>query len=460
MNPDLTELSLVEASDAVTRRAVSPVELTEAYLARIEALEPALNAYVTVVADRAREDAARAEAEIARGEHRGPLHGLPVGLKDLFDTAGVRTTAGSAHRREHVPAGDSAVAARLRAAGTVLLGKHATHEYAWGGTTNNPHFGPVRNPYAPDRIPGGSSGGSAASVVARTALASVGTDTCGSVRIPAALSGCVGLKPTYGRIDLAGVVPLAPSLDHAGPITRTVADAALMFGVLVPGFDPGPVLTDLRGLRVGWLRGWFEAILDADVATGVEASVRRLAGAGCAVSELDAPDVGPVVVSAFVLVSAEAGPYHRDAFALDPDSFGPDLRANLSRDAPTPDQLAAARATLGRLTAWLDDALADVDVLVCATTPAPAPPIGAEHVDVGASRLHVESMLTRLTSIFDVAGLPALSVPCGLSAAGLPVGVQVVGRRLDEQTVLRVGSAVETPLPAPDIVAQSIARRT
>jgi aspartyl-tRNA(Asn)/glutamyl-tRNA(Gln) amidotransferase subunit A len=209
------------------------------------------------------------------------------------------------------------------------------------------------------------------------------------------------------------------------------------------------VVPEIRGLRVGWLRGWFEEILDPEVAAAVAASVQRLAEAGAAVSELDAPDVGEVVTSAFVLVTAEAGPYHRDAFTRDPDSFGPDLRANLSRPLPTPDQLAVARATLGRLTAWLDSALENVDVLVCATTPAPAPPIGADHVDLDGSRLHIEWMLTRLTSIFDVAGLPALSVPGGLTADGLPVGVQIAGRRLAESTVLRVGAAVETPLPGP-----------
>src|SRR5262245_14362656 len=224
----LLELGLVEASAAVRRRQVSPVELTEAYLARIASAEPGLGAYVTVTEARARADALRAERELASGRYRGPLHGLPVGLKDLFDTAGIRTTAGSALRRDHVPPTDSAVAAGLRAAGAVLLGKHATHEFAWGGTTTNPHYGPTRNPHAPDRIPGGSSGGSAASVASRTALASVGTDTCGSVRIPAALCGCTALKPTRGRLSLTGAVPLAPTLDHAGPITRTAADAAVL----------------------------------------------------------------------------------------------------------------------------------------------------------------------------------------------------------------------------------------
>jgi aspartyl-tRNA(Asn)/glutamyl-tRNA(Gln) amidotransferase subunit A len=458
---DPTMLTLTGAAEAVRDGHLSPIALTEAYLARIAALDPGLNAYVTVTADRARRDAEQAEKEIGQGRYRGPLHGLPIGLKDLYDTAGVTTTAGSALRRDHVPAADSAVAAGLRAAGAVLLGKHATHEFAWGGTTNNPHYGPTRNPYAPDRIPGGSSGGSAASVAARTALASVGTDTCGSIRIPAALSGCVGLKPTSGRISLAGVVPLAPSLDHAGPITRTVADAALLFATLVetaagPVSGPSTVIDTqpLAGLRIGRLRGWFEDVIEPEVVDAVSARTARLADLGCLVEDLEVPDIGPVVDRVFDIVLAEAQPYHREAFERSPESFGRDLRASLAAPAPTADDLATGRRMLRQLTEWLDVILGEVDVLVSAATPATAPPIGANRVSVAGQHLHVEWMLTRLTSIFNVAGLPALSVPAGLSGAGLPIGVQIIGRRLDEATVLRVGAAaaVELPEPAPGVL--------
>jgi aspartyl-tRNA(Asn)/glutamyl-tRNA(Gln) amidotransferase subunit A len=449
---DLTRLSLVAASAAVRSGSLSPVELTDAYLERIGAVDPAVHAYLTVTASRARADAARAERELAAGRWRGPLHGLPVGLKDLFDTAGIRTTAGSALRRDHVPAADSAVAAGLREAGAVLLGKHATHEFAWGGTTTNPHFGATRNPYAPDRIPGGSSGGSAAAVASRAALGAVGTDTCGSVRIPAALSGCVGLKPTYGRVDMAGVVPLAPSLDHAGPIARTVADAALLFEVLVavaPGPVASPVAAGVSGLRVGRLRGWFEEILDPAVRAALDDRVAALAERGCRVVDVPVPDAGPVTDDVFALVAAEAIPYHRDAFARDPGAFGPDLRANLSAAPPTPERLALARRRLADLAGTLTAALDRSDVLVCATVPATAPPIGVSQVTVDGHDLHIEAMLTRLTSIADVAGLPALSVPAGLSPSGLPIGVQVIGRRYDEATVLRAGAAVEVPLAQP-----------
>jgi aspartyl-tRNA(Asn)/glutamyl-tRNA(Gln) amidotransferase subunit A len=456
---DVTALTLTEAAAAVSARELSPVELTETYLDRIAVVDPALNAYVTVTADRARRDAERAEREIREGRYRGALHGLPIGLKDLFDTAGIRTTAGSALRRAHIPDTDSAVAARLRASGAVLLGKHSTHEFAWGGTTNNPHYGPTRNPYDQSRIPGGSSGGSAASVAARTALASVGTDTCGSVRIPAALSGCVGLKPTYGLISLAGVTPLAPSLDHAGPIARTVADAALLFQVLAgtrPVQLPEASSASLAGLRVGWLRGWFEQVIDPEVSTAVAHAAARLAALGCTVDQLEVPDVGPVVDRVFDIVHAEAEPYHRTALRETPEAYGADLRANLGRTPPTADELATGRRMLTRLTDWLADALTRVDVLLTATTPTTAPPIGDEDVLVGGEQLHVEWMLTRLTSVFDVAGLPALSVPAGLSASGLPLGVQIIGRRLAESTVLSVGQAVEVRLPQPDVSGEGI----
>ena len=301
-NGGLTALSIAGASALLAAGEVSSAELTEAYLARIGATEPALNAYVTVTAEAARADAERADALRASGAPVGPLCGIPIGLKDLYDVTGVPTTAGSPLLGDRVAGADSTVAARLRAAGAVLLGKQSTHEFAWGGTTNNPHFGPTRNPHDPARIPGGSSGGSAASVVAGSCAGSFGTDTCGSVRIPAALSGCVGLKPTYGRISLHRVVPLAHSLDHAGPLARTVHDAALLCAA-VAGFDaadartlPVPVADVLAacdggvaGLRVGRLRGWFESVLDPDVRAAVDAAAQALREAGAIVSTPSRP---------------------------------------------------------------------------------------------------------------------------------------------------------------------------
>jgi len=456
VDPDLTSLSLVDASAAVARREVSPVELTEAYLSRISALEPFLNAYVTVTPERARADAAEAEREIAAGRWRGPLHGMPIGLKDLFDTAGVRTTAGSALHRDRVPSTDSAVAARLRAAGAVLLGKHGTHEFAWGGTSDNPHFGAIHNPYALDRIPGGSSGGSAASVVARTSIGSVGTDTCGSVRIPAALSGCVGVKPSYGLIDMTGVIPLAPSLDHAGPIARTVPDAAVLLGALAEGLDldgrgrAGAVDRDVAGLRVGVLAGWFSEVLDPEVRSAVTAAVTRLGALGCeVVGELTPPFGADLVDVIFELVLAEGGAYHRADFARSPSLYSAGLARVLSQEPPSASRLAEVRASLGRVSAWVAACLTRVDALVCATEPAPAPPIGARRVTVDGQDVSIEWMLTRLTSIFNVARLPAVSVPCGLTSDGLPIGLQIAARSRDEATALALANAAAVELPPP-----------
>ncbi len=339
----------------------------------------------------------------------------------------------------------------------MLLGKHSTHEFAWGGTTNNVHFGPTHNPHDPTRIPGGSSGGSAASVMAGTSAGSFGTDTCGSIRIPAALCGCVGLKPTYGRISLHRVVPLAPSLDHGGPLARTVRDVALLYAA-VAGFDPAdartlplPALgvlatldTAVAGLRIGRLRGWCEEVLDPQVRASLDAAADALQDAGCAVR-----DVTPALSQAstrevFTGVYAEAVPYHWARFGRGASGYGAELATLLADPPPTPEVAAAARETLAIEIGHLLSALReDVDVLLCATTGAPAPPIGVDRVHVDGHESHVEVMLTRLTSLFDVARLPALSVPFGLSRDDLPIGMQVVGRHLDERTVLRVGRTLE-----------------
>jgi aspartyl-tRNA(Asn)/glutamyl-tRNA(Gln) amidotransferase subunit A len=305
---ELTRLSIGETAALLVGHEIDAVELTEAYLSRIAVCEPELNAYVDVVADEARAAAAQAQQLLETGPRAGPLCGIPLGLKDLYDVHGVATTAGSPMLRDAVAGADSTVAARLRSAGAVVLGKQSTHEFAWGGTTNNPHFGPTRNPHDASRIPGGSSGGSAASVVAGTCAGAFGTDTCGSVRIPAALSGCVGLKPTYGRISLHRVVPLAYSLDRGGPLARTVRDAALLYSV-VAGFDPAdartlpvPVADVLAGLddgvasvRVGRLRGWFEAVLDPDVRAAVDAAAAAPRDAGAGVGDGVAPAPGAPV---------------------------------------------------------------------------------------------------------------------------------------------------------------------
>jgi aspartyl-tRNA(Asn)/glutamyl-tRNA(Gln) amidotransferase subunit A len=452
---ELTSLSIADAAELLARREVTASELTEAYLNRIADTEPHVNAYARVSADAARTAAREADAILASGRPASPLCGIPLGIKDLYDVRGVPTAAGSPLLGHGPASGDSTVAARLRAAGAVLLGKHATHEFAWGGTTDNPHFGPTHNPHDATRIPGGSSGGSAASVVARSCAGSFGTDTCGSVRIPAALSGCVGLKPTYGRISLHRVVPLAPSLDHAGPLARTVRDAALLYAA-VAGFDPADARTlpvpapdvlsglddGVNELRVGRLRGWFEEVLDPEVRTALDKAAAVLRDAGCVVTDVSPRGGDAPIEDVFVVVAAEAVPWHWATFGRGAAGYSRQL-ATVLADVPSAEAAAAAREAVAEEVAALIASLADVDVLLCATVAAAAPPIGARRAVVAGRDLHIEWLLTRLTSIFDAARLPALSVPFGTTHDGLPIGVQLVGRHLDEARVLRVGRTLE-----------------
>jgi aspartyl-tRNA(Asn)/glutamyl-tRNA(Gln) amidotransferase subunit A len=448
---DVGGLTLLEAARAVRERDVSPVELTEHALARIEETEPVVHAWVTVAADAARAAAREAEAAVLAGADLGPLHGVPMGVKDLLDTAGTRTTYGSARFGHHVPTRDATAVARLRGAGAVLLGKHATHELAWGGRTDSAHYGPTHNPHRRGRIPGGSSGGSAAAVVVGSCWGALGTDTAGSVRIPAALSGCVGYKPSRGRVSLAGVLPLAPSLDHVGALARTVADAAAIVDA-VAGPDPADpgsqalVPADpAEAPVVAALGGWATALLDPGVAAACDAARDRLQAAGVRVVEVDLPAEPATTAAVLTRVLAEAHARHRAAFEEQPDAFGADLRALLGGAAPTPAELATSEAVVARTSALLLDLLATYDALLLSTVPVLAPEIGATTVRVdgpdGEVTLPVELALTRLTSPFNATGLPAVSVPAG-SAQGLPVGVQVVGRPWGDRTALALAALV------------------
>lgn len=453
---DVTGLSVARAAAAIRGREVSPLELTEAYLRRIEQVNPTINAYVAVTAERALADARRATDEVAAGSYRGPLHGVPVALKDLFDTAGVRTAAGSKIFAERVPDEDSTVARRLREAGTVLLGKLNTHEFAYGVTTNNPHFGPTRNPWATERIPGGSSGGSGAAIAAGLATATMGTDTGGSIRIPAALCGVVGLKPTYGRVSKAGVAPLSWMFDHPGPITRTVEDAALVLGAIA-GYDPRDFSTvpapvddyaaalagGVRGLRVGVPRGYFFDRLDGEVAGAIERALDVLRGLGAEVRDVALPDITPLVPALFGLVLAEAQEIHAESLRTRPGDFGPDVAAILGSPTPGAGDLVAALRARYAFTEAMRTALEDVDVLVTPTTPVPATRIGQETVSYGGAEEPVIFAMIRCTAPFNATHLPALSLPCGFTGAGLPVGLQIAGRPFDEATVLRAGHAYE-----------------
>ncbi|GAA2216128.1 amidase [Nonomuraea monospora] len=424
----------------------SPAEVTERMLAAIEVTEPRLHAYATVTAERA-----RARAAALTGEPpRGPLHGLPVGIKDLIDTAGVPTGYGSPRFTGHVPARDAGAVRALLAAGVVILGKHTTHELAWGGRTDSPFFGATHNPYRRGHIPGGSSGGSAASVAAGSCLGALGSDTAGSVRIPAALSGCVGFKPTRGLIPLDGVMPLAPTLDHLGVLAPTVDGVArLMTAFSNGGAAPPPPSS---GLRVGWLGGWFEDVLDLGVRAALAVARARLESHGVRVADVVVPDEPRLPGAVLGRIHAEAGRFHRDAFERDPELFGPDVAELMRMPPPADEEAALDEAAVGRMVAVLRRALASCDVVACATVPVTAPPIGAMSVRVAGREWPIELVLTRLTSIFNAAGLPAVSVPLALAGEGLPVGLQLAGAAGRDATVLSAARLVENltpPLPRP-----------
>ena len=456
-------VSLEEAATLLRERRVSPVELTEACLARIQAVEPRLNAFVTVTADLARAEARAAEGEIAAGRYRGPLHGIPVAVKDLFTTKGIRTTAGSRILATWIPEEDATVVRKLRAAGAVLLGKLGLHEFAYGISSVNPHFGDVHNPWDTTKIPGGSSGGSAVAVVAGEAYAALGSDTGGSIRIPAALCGCVGLKPTYGRASLFGAVPLAWSLDHPGPLARTVRDVAIATQA-ISGYDPrDPISADravpdllagiersARGLRVGVPTDHVWEECDAAIARAVRAAIETLARAGADVREVRWPRAAEYANAASAILGIEARAYHEGAFPGRAAEYGPLVRARLASqgDVDADTYARSMRLLLEARAGAADRDLDGVDVLAMPTVPTRAWTI-EEAKEIGRP-----SEWTRVTRIFDLTGQPAISVPCGTDPDGLPVGLQFAGRMWDEATVLRAARAYEMvrgPFPLPPL---------
>src|ERR1700726_2331070 len=436
----LTSAPLVQIARSLRRRQVSPVELIDAFTRRIEAAG-GLRAFITLPDERVRREAQRAQRRLSQGE-AGALLGVAIAVKDLFQTRALRTTAGSRILRDWVPSSDADAVARLRAAGAIIFGKTNLHEFAYGVTTANPWWGVARNPHDPRRSPGGSSGGSAIAVVAGLCAGALGSDTGGSIRIPASLCGCVGLKPTFGAIPLAGTVPLGWSLDHAGPLARTVDDAALLFEVL--SGTPAPARrVPTRGLRVGILRGPIVQNVRPLVARQVDAAARALRRQGLRVREVTIPEMEWTVATQLVTLRAEASAVHSRWIRTRPRAYGADVRIRLQLGALVAgaDYVLAQRMRT-RLRAALGRIFRDVDVLLLPTTPISAPVIGDRTVRWRSGEEPVDGALVRLTAPFNLTGLPALSVPFG-RAAGLPVGVQVVGQWMEEARVLAVGRLLE-----------------
>jgi aspartyl-tRNA(Asn)/glutamyl-tRNA(Gln) amidotransferase subunit A len=438
----LTAAPLVELAGALRRRRLSPVELVDAYLGRIDQTQE-LRAYITPPDGRARRQAQRAEARLLRGE-AGALLGLPIAVKDLFATRALRTTAGSRILRDWVPSSDAAAVARLREAGAIIFGKTNLHEFAYGVTTANPWWGVARNPHDPRRSPGGSSGGSAIAVVAGLCAGALGSDTGGSIRIPAALCGCVGLKPTFGALPTDGAFPLGWSLDHAGPLTRTVEDAGLLFDAVSGGTAGAKARrASTRGLRVGVLKGPVVQRVQPGVARRVGEVAAGLRRHGLRVREVRIPEMEWTVAAQLITLRAEASAVHARWIRTRPHDYGADVRTRLQLGT----LVGGADYVLAqRMRARIGDAVRrafdDIDVLLLPTTPITAPLVGDRRVRWHSGDEPVDGALVRLTAPFNLTGLPALSVPCG-RVSGLPVGAQVVGRWNDETRVLSVGRLIE-----------------
>ena len=452
-------LSLAALAAALQERRLSPVEVVNSLLERIESEDAKLNAFITVLPERALEEAARAEGEIMAGEYRGPLHGVPVGIKDLICTEGVRTTMGSAFFEDYVPDRSATVVSKLEEAGAILIGKTNTHEFAYGPTGDNSHFGPTRNPHDPGRIPGGSSGGSGAAVAAGLCYAALGSDTAASIRVPAALCGVVGMKPNFGRVSKSGAFPLAWTLDHVGPLSRTVEDNALLLNTLAGYDEQDPFSVDrpaedfTRNLRrpvQGGVVGvpashYFEHVED-EVERRVREAVEVFRSLGAEVREVEIPHLPETLKAQRVILAVEAYTIHKERLENEPERFGDEISSRL-RDAEHLKAHRYAKAqqvTKRRSLEAFEHALKEVDVLLTPTVPIAATEIGQREVNIGGHEELVFSALTRFTGPTNLNGLPSLSVPCGLTRSGLPVGLQIIGRPFDEATVYRYGHAYET----------------
>lgn len=458
---DLHYLSITEAAGRIRERSLSPVELTRAHLERIEKLDSGLNSFITIFWDGALAAAQRAEQEIAVGQYRGPLHGIPLALKDLVYTRGARTTGGSKVLAAFVPDEDATIVQRLWGAGAVILGKTGMNEFAYGPTGENAHYGSVHNPWDRDRMTGGSSSGSGAAVAAGLAAGAIGSDTGGSIRIPASLCGIVGIKPTYGRVSRRGVLALAWSLDHVGPMTRSVEDCALLLNVLA-GHDPRdpasaavPVpdytrrLRDgVRGLRIGVVRDYFFQRLDPEVRSAVEAAIPVMEQAGAQIEEVALPLAHQSSFISSPIIQSEASAYHLPFLRTRADEYSPEVRLRLLNGlAVTGTTYANGQRARALMTEQALALFERVDLLLIPMEPVPAPRLGEESITLDGRTESVGNALTRLARPFNLTGFPAISVPCGFTAAGLPIGLQIAGRPWDEATVLRAAYAYEQATP-------------
>jgi aspartyl-tRNA(Asn)/glutamyl-tRNA(Gln) amidotransferase subunit A len=440
---DLAGLTLKQASDMIRMKAVSPVQLTEACLQRIEKYNRSFNAFITVTKDKALQAAREAETEIQRGRWRGPLHGVPIALKDNIDTAGIRTTGASQVFENRVPDTDAEVARRLKNAGVVLLGKLNLHEFAYGGSSNVTYFGTMHNPWGPDYVTGGSSGGAGIAVASDFCYAALGTDTAGSVRMPSSHCGIVGLKPTYGLVSTRGVLVLSWSLDHVGPMCKTVEDAAIMMNIIA-GYDeleptsvdaPIPdytraLKTSPSKLRLGIARKPFFDNLNPEVASAMDAAMKVLQKITASTADVDLPPTG----NAATLWGSEAYAYHKPWITQSSEKYQPGTRAQLQRTANANGaEYAQARRDLDLVRREIKKVFTKVDLLIAPTMKAPPALLTAPNAAGGGNN----------NVAFDMYGVPSISVPCGFTSNGLPIGLQISGAHFGEMNVLALAHAYE-----------------
>ncbi len=454
---EICRLSIKELSTHIRSREVSSLEVVKAVLERIEAVNPKINAYIIVLGEKSVAAAEKADQEIATGKYRGPLHGVPIAVKDIMAAQGEVTSAGSKILAGNVTEYDATAVQRLRQAGAILIGKNNLHEFAYGPTSEESHFGPCRNPWNTEMVTGGSSGGSAAAVAASTCYASLGTDTGGSGRIPSGFCGTVGLKPTYGRVSRYGVIPVSWSLDHVSPIARTVEDAAIILEAIA-GEDPkdptsakhpvphyqGELSSSVEQVKAGLLTKYFEECVDREVRRIVEAAVDVLRGLGVKVEELSIPNIENSAAVTNMMLACEATSYHEKWLNSRREDYQPSVGTRLEVG-----YLYTAIHYLKalRLREWFrrefNHALKKVDVILSPTTPIAPFKIGQETIDVGGKLADPRPYIANFVRIYNLTGFPAITVPCGFTSAGLPVGLQISGRPFDEETVLRVAYAYE-----------------
>jgi aspartyl-tRNA(Asn)/glutamyl-tRNA(Gln) amidotransferase subunit A len=422
--------SLLDLGRAIRAGNTTSEAATERCLSVIRDRDPSINAFITVLADSALDAARAADRELRSGRDRGALHGVPISIKDIFDIAGVRTTAASHVRKAHSARRDATVVSRLREAGAVLVGKTNLHEFALGTTNEESAYGPVHHPLDAGRSPGGSSGGSAASILAGMAYASIGTDTGGSIRIPSAACGLVGLKPRYREVPTQGVVPLSASFDHVGPLCATVADAAAIFRVIAdaPGLDAPPSPRDARGLRLGVPRRYFFDLLDDEVARAFDATCARLSAAGVTLDEVVIPHAAETPAAYLHVALTEAAAFHAKTLESQPDDYTPTVRVRLEagRYVLAEDYLRAQQCR-HLLRTEVSAALDGRDGLLLPALAVPATALGAATVRVGGTDEPMRNVTLRLTQLFNLTGHPAITIPCGATGNGLPIGAQLVG---------------------------------